>query len=92
MARHPNRCSSSTGPSLNEPLFSCGLEKGSSYHGAMIGWRVDLEKSERGSSDGLNVSSATIIWRAFAELFGYGRRSVSAEARTFAYVVNRGSK
>ena len=34
-------------------------------------------------SDELHVSSAAIICRAFAELFGYGRRSVSAEARSF---------
>lgn len=76
---------------MNEPPFSCGLEKQSSYHGAMIGWRVDLEEPERGS-DGFNVSSGTIIGWALAELFGYRRCSVSAEARAFVYAVNGGSK
>jgi len=32
---------------LNEPLFSGGIEKWSSYDGPMIGWRVDPEVPER---------------------------------------------
>jgi hypothetical protein len=63
MARRLNRCPSSTGPLVNEPLFSGGIEKWSSYHGAMIGWRVDLEGpdvhhigegSRFGQSEGVN--------------------------------------
>jgi hypothetical protein len=34
---------------VNEPLFSGGLENGSSYHGPIIGSRIDLEEPEPGS-------------------------------------------
>ena len=59
---------------MDEPLFSGGIEKWSSYDGAMIGWRVDLEESRAGIGGVQHFDCENNLLR-FGGLLGYGHRS-----------------